>query len=343
MASPGLSAVKDTIDDPLDYLCDERQIAAQNKANYELLISEFNKTEFASFLGAGVSKPLGVSDWDNLIDDLCNEAKKLGFNETKPGDKSRYPDFAESIFRFLDEMGEKSLYFDTITKRMTPLINSTSLTLVYLTLSLDIHLTTNFDRSLEYAYRCLADFSEILSTTSKYGKPSSYFLKDFNMSSSGPSVYYLHGSIDERIYILKKSDYDIFYPSVSKKTEGSIKTLEECLKHYFVHKNIIFIGFSFEDPYVKSFFFDLAKEVENERLATDSFYDQGGRSCSHRELKHFLLIEEDHKFIEEYGKKELFSKLKEYYLYPVIYKKDKHIFLEVLFKHLIRKKPEGTL
>jgi len=342
-ASPALSAVKDTIDDPINYLCDEKHITAQNKANYELLISEFNRSEFASFLGAGVSKPLGISDWDNLIEDLCNEAKNMGFNETKPEDRNTYPEFAERIFSFLDEKGKKSLYFDTINRRMTPPINSTSLTLVYLTLSLDTHLTTNFDRSVEYAYRFLADFSELLSATKKYEKPVTYFLKDFNMSSSGPSVYYLHGSIDEGIYILKKSDYDIFYPSVSRKTDGAIKTLEECLKHHFVHKNIIFIGFSFEDPYVKSFFFDLAKEVENERRATDDFYGQGGRSCSHRELKHFLLIEESHKFIEEYGKRELFSKLKEYYLYPVIYKKDKHIFLEVLFKHLIRKTFEGAL
>jgi hypothetical protein len=336
MISPYPTAIKDTIDDPLDYLCLEEQIAAQNKANYELFISTYNRDECVSFLGAGVSKSLGISDWDNLIDDLCKETKKLGLEETIPSDKNQYPDFAERIFSFLYGKHKTSLYFDTIAKRMTPHINSTSLTLVYLALSLDIHLTTNFDRSIEHAYRFIVEFSEFLSATNRYGKPTLYFLKNFNLFSNGPSIYYLHGSINEGIYILKKSDYDIFYPSVSKKVAGAIYALEDCLKHFFMQKNIIFIGFSFEDPYVRKFFFNLAKDVDRERLVTSNFYSQGGQSCSYRDIKHFILLEEGNKSFEEYGN-EIFSKLKEYHLYPVIYQKNKHIFLEYLFKTLIGK------
>jgi hypothetical protein len=339
---------KDVIDDPLDYLWQgkreeqKKQIVIQNKNNYELLVRSFDRSEFVSFLGAGVSKPLGISDWSNLIDDLWKEANKLGFKESIPDDKDQYPDFAERIFKFFEQKKKESLYFDAITKRMAPSINSTSLTLVYLTFSVDIHLTTNFDRSIEHAYHFREELATFLSVTNKYTKPLLYFLKDFDTSLNGPSIYYLHGSVNEGIYVLKKSDYDMFYPSVSKSVGTSVRGLEECLKYFYGHKNIIFIGCSFEDPYVRSFFFDLAKEVERERLATSSFYGQGGQSCSFRDLRHFLLIEEGNKFIEGYGE-ELFPKLKEYCIHPVIYQKDKHIFLEYLFKRLIKNKPEGAL
>lgn len=336
---------KDVINDPLDYLWQgeqKEQIVIQNKNNYELLVRSFDRSEFVSFLGAGVSEPLGISDWDNLINDLCKEAKTLGFAGDMPKDKNQYPDFAESIFKFLEEKNMKSLYFDTITKRMIPLVNSTSLTLVYLTLSVGIHLTTNFDRSIENAYRFIDEISDLMDVKNKYEKPSLYFLKDLDTSSKEPSIYYLHGSINEGIFILKKSDYDMFYPSVSNPPVSSVKNLEDCLKYFYERKNIIFIGCSFEDPYVRSFFFNLAKEVERERRSTSSFYGQGGQSCSYKDLSHFLLIEEGNKFIEEYGEN-LFDKLREHYIYPVIYKKDQHIFLEYLFKRLIRNKPEGAL
>ena len=307
---------------------EKKETFSQNRNNYELLVSSFNRSEFVSFTGAGVSKPLGISDWDNLIDDLLKEANQIGFNESKPNDKREYPGFVESIFKVFEKAGKPALYFDTITNRMVPSINSTSLTLVYLILSLDIHLTTNFDVSIELAYRYLRQTHNFLS-----GEPSLYSLKDLDTSSKGPSIYYLHGSVNEGIYILKKSDYDMYYPSVSKLPGVSTRGLETCLKYFYEHKNIIFIGCSFEDPYVRSFFFDLAKEVEKERLLTNGFYGQGGQSCSYRDLRHFLLIEESNTFITDYGN-EMFAKLKEYNIYPVIYQKDKHIFLEYVFKRL---------
>ncbi len=332
------SAIDNVIDDTLNYLWNKKQ----NKDNYELLLRSFNKAEFVSFIGSGVSKPLGIYDWDNLIDDLLKVAKELGFKGTTPTNKNKYPDFAEDLYKFLKREKKQSLYFDTITKRMTPHLNSTSLTLVYMALSLDVHLTTNFDRSIEYAYHFIADLSTFFSSTNKYEKPTLYYLNDLDTAANGSRIYYLHGSVNEKIYILKKTDYDMFYPSVSNQQRSSVRRLEDCLKYFYEHKNIIFIGFSFEDPYVKTFFFDIAKEVERERRATSSFYSQGGQGCSHREIKHFLLIEEGNKFIEEYNN-EIFSELKEYHLYPVIYQNNKHIFLECLFKKLIGKVTEGDL
>jgi hypothetical protein len=333
---PTRNIVKDSVDDPLDYLWREKETFSQNRNNYELLVSSFNRSEFVSFTGAGVSIPLGISDWDNLIDDLLKEASQIGFHESKPSSKSEYPGFVESIFKVFEKAGKTSSYFGTITKRMVPSINSTSLTLIYLVFSLDIHLTTNFDGSIEQAYRFSGQIADFLSVTKQYGDPSLYFLKDLDTSSKGPSIYYLHGSVNEGIYILKKSDYDMYYPSVSKLSGVSIRGLENCLKYFYEHKNIIFIGCSFEDPYVRSFFFNLAKEVEKERLLTNGFYGQGGQSCSYKDLRHYLLIEEGNDFITDYGK-DIFPGLREYNIYPVIYQKDKHIFLEYLFKRLSRR------
>ncbi len=194
------------INTPESYLLNH----AQNKANYDLLIKTYDKTKSVSFIGAGVSKSLGIQDWDGLIDDLHKLLQLYEFKDSKPDMKCDYPNFAEKIFETLKKRNNEYLFFETIAEKMNPTINSTSLTLIYLSLAIDIHLTTNFDRSIESAFNAVGHLSEMFSDNNDYCKPSLYYLGGLDVNSNGPSVYYLHGSIDKNTYILKKTDYETF-------------------------------------------------------------------------------------------------------------------------------------
>lgn len=328
-----------SIDDPSVFLWNDpldKNVLSQNTANYELLLSSFSSSDFVSFTGAGVSKALGIDDWDNLIDKLLDVANKEGFTEDKPAEKNNYPEYIERLFRHLESKSCKNLYFDTIKARMAPRINSTSLTLIYLSLCVHIHLTTNFDRSIEHAYSCVDFLNDYFKVRRKHPQPEKCYIGNLNAHSSGPAIIYLHGSETEDVYILKKSDYDLFYPSISGRTTTDIdKEVEDCLKHYYRSKTIIFIGFSFEDPYVRDYFFYLAKEMEREEESKREFFSQAGKNISSKKMKHFLLIDKDNTFVSHY-KNETFSELQKYNLYPIIYTGE-HIFLERLFKRFINK------
>jgi hypothetical protein len=313
----------------------------QSTVNYELLLDSFTSSDFVSFTGAGVSKALGIDDWDKLIDKLRKVAEPEGFTEKKPIIKNEYPEYIERLFRHLESKSRKELYFNTIKDRMAPRTNSTSLTLIYLSLCINIHLTTNFDRSIEHAYSCVDFLTRYFKVKRSRPQPQKCYINNLNATASGPTIIYLHGSETQDTYILKQSDYDCFYPSVSRLKTGTIPNVEECLKSYYCNKTILFIGFSFEDPYVYKYFFNLAKEIERNEETIRNFYSVSGKKIPPKKIRHFLLISKDNTFTSNYrnvktGENEIFSELQKFNLYPIIYTGE-HIFLEHLFKGFANK------
>ena len=333
-AAPGAS-----IADPRIFLWKDpqyKEVLSQNIANYDLLIGSFSRSDFVSFTGAGVSKALGIKDWEELLSELLSAASALGFAESKPVDKGRYPEYAERLFRYLDGKGRKALYFDTIIRHMDLHISSTSPTLIYLSLCVDTHLTTNFDRSLEHAYSFVKYLAEYLDARGMSRHPQLCYLDNLVANSRNPAILYLHGSINQQVYILKESDYERYYPSVSFREGDSIRGLEDCLKYYYSGKSILFIGFSFEDPYLQKYFFNLAKEMNREAESIQKHFSEAGKTIADKYIRHFLLIDENNSFVRNYRNK-IFSELQEYNIYPIIYKTGEHIFLEHLFKMLANK------
>lgn len=61
-------------------------------------------------------------------------------------------------------------------------------------------------------------------------------------------LVYLHGSADDYI-ILKTSDYDKFYPSIAGTTGSTV--LQDYLKQLYLNCTLVFIGFSFNDRYMR--------------------------------------------------------------------------------------------
>jgi len=315
------------------------ELSKRSNENLISLIDSYSKDGMISFIGAGASKPLGIFDWKELIKKLCLVANENGFTERfenfegKPDSWSR---LSQDIFDFLESKGMTSKYFDVIKKSMSPSINTTTLTLVKLILAIDFHLTTNFDVSIENAY----EFLKYISTywvknelNINYGK---CFVPDFSPFYSKKFkavICYLHGNIEKNLYILKTKDYEIYYPSISNE-EKHDASLEEFLKFCYKNKIIVFIGFSFDDFYIREFFFKLAKTIELEQQASMEFYYKSGQVYPENEIKHFLIADEEilnKKFLKNYSGA-IHDFFAEFNIYLIIYKK--HIFLEKLFEIL---------
>jgi len=309
------------------------EIYNQSKKNLETLIELYNRATTVSFIGAGTSIPLGISDWEKLMRDLFEKAVASGYKGSFSTDPREWPQLAQQIYEYYESGGNLGAYFTTLSRGMTPRNNTTTLTLVKIVLAGNVHLTTNFDSSIENAYMFLDYLSRHYKTENLRKEYKLFFLPDFQIpiaKTSNCFIYYLHGSRDKSTYILKKSDYDIFYPSVSS-SKNSVDSLENFLKGIYKNYCIVFVGFSFSDLYVRDFFFKLAKQIEKENKITGDFYNQSGQVYEVKKLKHFLIV--DSKVSKDYGRK-FHDTFQTFNIYPIIYKDGEHIFLERLYENL---------
>lgn len=309
---------------------------SQNRKNLNALIEVVKAKEIVSFIGAGLSNPLGICDWAKLMEVLVSYAQKnLGFSGDLKDEPDKWPLLAENIFKVFKEKNRLNEFFNIISTRMEPQWNTTTLTLVKLVIAIGVHLTTNFDNSIENAYIFLAYLAD------RFKKPDMkkdfvpHYVPDFgDYHDRGEKghVYYLHGNRNRNIYIIRESDYQCFYPSVSGATNHN-RALEELLKYHYKNNTILFVGFSFQDDYVKRFFFKLALEIQNEIKATTEWYSQAGETYRSPELKHFLIIDDSNREFRELGEK-IYSTYQTSNIYPIVYQSGFHIFLEKLFEQL---------
>lgn len=312
----------------------------ENMKNYRELLSIFDRSRFVSFIGAGVSKSLGIQDWKGLLTQLCDVVKnRFDADKGIPDDSEQYPEYAEELYKIFEEHNAIDDFNNELSIGMRPTKNSTSLTLVKLALAVNTHLTTNFDSSLEYAYRFLSYLSNKYSSE----KLSKHYevrhipqFGDYLRGDGNDLIFYLHGNVSQHLYLLRKSQYDIYYPTVSNKDTCS-RDLERLLDYYYRNKSILFIGFSFSDFYVREYFFAKAKEIKKENLINKGFVAEAGQPYHEASIKHFLLIDMANKYFDKHREK-IFDQFYEYNIYPVIYRAHEHIFLETLFERLVENK-----
>jgi|GEM_PF-2980576 len=308
-------------------------IFRKSRKNLTDFVQIYNRDTFISFIGAGVSKVLGIADWNKLIENLYEKARDNNFRGNYVQDPNNWPQLAEDIYKYFDQISKRKIYFDTIRKNMIAKNNTTTLTLVKLILACNSHLTTNFDRSIENAYEFLNYLSRYFDIVEIKKNYESYCLGNlkFSQNQSLGLIFYLHGNKEKNVYILRKSDYEKFYPSVSNSTINSSHQLESFLEERYRNNNIVFIGFSFDDPYVKRYFFELSKKVDAENPLHARFYDESGASYQPAKVKHFLIV--DASILRKYSSDvhELFV---QHSIYPIIYSSEDHVFVEELLETL---------
>jgi hypothetical protein len=303
--------------------------------NYKLLIEEWNKFQSVSFVGAGTSVPLGIGDWETLAKNLkeyVSQNYPECINEEELNNKQDLPSYFERLFKIFEARNQKNEFHEIVFRKMEPLYNSTSLTLIKMILVINLHITTNFDSSIEKAYlflEYLADFfgakgNKKFKTHSIPNLPS--FLEIDR--DKYDHLLYLHGKKRSN-YVLRMSDYEKFYLSDNNNGEYS-KHIEETLKSYIKHTSLFFIGFSFNDIRVKNALFRLIAEIRRDRLIEADFTGVSQPSTP----KHFLLVSDSSTNYKKGAWRYFFEEFEKQDIYPIIYEEDNHIFLEHLFDYL---------
>ncbi len=305
-----------------------------------------------SFVGAGISKPLGTSDWKSLMEALLAYAgedttrkyeeliEKSADNNLDPKD---YPLVADWI---LGDLPSADDFHELVSKFYSQhKLQTTSPILEYLVLAIRIHLTTNFERCLENTYDHLSELANYLHGTFSHSPTIRYFQgkASFPTSIHDHWIYYLHADHTANRYVLADTTYREVY-----ETQNDTFTTTEYIEHFYKGYHIVFAGFSFDDIYVKNCFTRISKDY---RLGSVPGKSGNISVPLSSDRKHFLLLSSSgqnalwNRFrkkvepgTEGLAMKRFFDHWKEMGVYPIVYSSGQHVFLERLFKNLCRVK-----
>jgi NAD-dependent SIR2 family protein deacetylase len=267
--------------------------------------------KIALFIGAGASVPLGIDDWETTLIKLGDKAgidKKLimqklystEYNFRNHNDDSlnynpvfNGPEVASEIYSTIND---QEFYVNLLSELFTP--SSASYHSLHVKilqklkqntdLKLSTILTTNFDVAFEKADAAFGNSSI-----------NKQILPVFNQFDLGndPTIVYLHGNLTREKYILRKEEYETYYPTISN--DNSIANvsheLEEFLSSIFRHVTLIFIGFSFQDVYFSNYFIREQKIIQNEQIAYNKTYNH---THPREIIDHYVILDENKEKVE---------------------------------------------
>lgn len=284
--------------------------------NLQQLINLFKKDVFVPFIGAGTSFPLGTPGWNKLFKKIRKQLK-MNVHMSRSDDRANYPKLFSKIFK---KLGNKKRFYDTLFKNLKPTLTRFTGFHVEIVHAFDAFVTTNYDLPLERAFEYY-----------KNSQLKKYYFTCWELCNLQNCVVYLHGHEDIDFVIIKEEDYQYFYPTVSQK--DGIPILESFLKKLYTDKHILFLGFSFNDPYIYNYFAHLSKALPKRN-------------------KHFWILDEGTEpyfeiadKMEKYAEKGLMVEAKKVAydfhkqfagmdIYPIVYKRGEHIFVEMLLEQL---------
>jgi len=191
-------------------------------------MAKSERESLVPIVGAGVSLPLGLPNWQQFIANLSRQA---GFELADTQDKEP-PDLLEEIKQ---RMGETAFIASVQHQLLLP-TNSTTATLQALVNApISKIITTNLDPALETAF---AKAQKPLNPENIGRGYSAEELSLFDRHADGPVLLKIHGSIERpSTWVLTRSNYDAAYV-----TPGNLKS--------FLSTKVpipLFIGFSFSD------------------------------------------------------------------------------------------------
>jgi len=222
-------------------------------------VDELAKKDFIVFAGAGIPRETGIPDWKSLLKALLTECPidNIDVDTINPNE---YPSIAQRVYDNLKSQNKEDKYYEIIKEQISPRNAPYSTAQLEIVTTTNWIVTTNFDTTFEYAFEKKFEERKINK------KLNIQSLPEFKMQNylNEDSIIYLHGKADERFIIFRRDDYENYYPSVSKKRDGS-KDLEDYLKYLYKNYTIVFIGFSFDDFYIKEAF----KYIYEETMYSD--------------------------------------------------------------------------
>lgn len=203
------------------------------------LIASYRERNVILFVGAGVSKNLGLPTWAELIDHIANE---LGY------DPEIYKSFGDSLalaeyYRVkTGSIGPLRSWMDTNWHSVNVDLQGSEIHKLIANSKFPIVYTTNYDRWLEKSYELHGK---------KYTKIAG--VSDISKIKDGVTqVIKFHGDFDnDDTIVLDESSY---YKRLEFETPLDIKLRSDVLG-----KSVLFIGYSLTDVNLRFLFYKLAK------------------------------------------------------------------------------------
>ncbi|OQB45423.1 MAG: hypothetical protein BWY02_02516 [bacterium ADurb.Bin157] len=245
------------------------------------------KKNFIVFAGTGVISGTGIpSTWKELLITLSRQAN-VNINVDNIC-KNEYPDVAQKIFDELAKNGEEKRYYEIIKELISAKDSAWDEKPYEILSTTKGVVTTNFDNIFETSYERLVEANSSLpSSIITNSLPDFEDKDDFNKHK----IVYLHGRANENHIIFKKNDYMDYYPSMSAgKSRNPDLCLETYLDYIYRKHTIVFVGFSFDDEYVRGCFKGIHRRLtgRDERC----FERKTGYIEIIPRIKHYAFIEE---------------------------------------------------
>ncbi|RYE27067.1 MAG: hypothetical protein EOP45_02375 [Sphingobacteriaceae bacterium] len=197
------------------------------------LIEAIKTKKLLVFAGAGLSRNLGLPDWDNMV---INIIKATGIPKYQ-GYVQVLEDKLFDSLSVLDRIkGEKTTAFKYIEENFNVSRDKNTKTHKKLIQLSGKIVTTNYDNAFERAKDNI------------YNTSHDSTFKISNIANKNEYVFHIHGSasIDPSKCIIFSEDYEKLYSGDS----AAIFKIREL----FINNTILFIGFSFADPFVNQIF-----------------------------------------------------------------------------------------
>lgn len=182
----------------------------------------------AIFAGAGLSKPAGFVDWQDLLSPI---ARSIGLDSRRERDL-----VAIAQYHLNEKLGNRHALTQILVENFSKTSCQTKNHEILCQLPIDTYWTTNYDKIIE---QCLEKYSHIVDIKRD---PADMTL---TMPRKTATVYKMHGDINYPAKTILTKDEYLRYP----RDNSAFLT---ALQYDLSRKSFLFIGFSFSDPNLES-------------------------------------------------------------------------------------------
>ncbi|GKS13532.1 hypothetical protein YDYSY3_45320 [Paenibacillus chitinolyticus] len=231
---------------------EDKYLLKEYQQNFDLVKEE--RTKIVPFIGSGLSVPLGLPNWKQLLE-------KLSPMFSKEYHKEAYKDYTEQgdLLEALDYLKKWSIHLNTddqIKDAIIKIIETEQKTGIdeelhnfydVIKLNSNLYISTNYDLLLE----------KFLSSSVDYRAP--LCLNDVDnlrkLLDENSQVLHIHGHIKRKdTMIVSAEDYKKLYED---------NGLMYKLQHILTSRPLLYIGFSFSDKFFVDLYTNLGKIVKN--------------------------------------------------------------------------------